>query len=205
MKKNFKPVSLAILVLILATLACSAVEAPTPTLVPTRTLVFSSMTPISTSTSTPLPIPTSTPSAKGDAVINGNMEITLLDVYRHDKIVTGGSYYYTAKPGYIILDLFVRLRNLGSSDASVKWKEIYINDDGGDSWYPGFAGKMLAKKSEKINPFDIPTDIEVNGDDLVQFSDSVYLRLIYMLEDKPSQIIQFGIADSPLIQFAFTK
>jgi hypothetical protein len=195
--------------------ACQAgsLAAATATPVPTTTPELTH-TPTAAPTSTPRPTSTSKPTATlaptpallGETVSNGLIAITVLDVYRHDRIVTGGSYYFTAKPGYVILDIFVKVQNISSSPVEIPWKDFYILDDKGDGWYPGFAGAKFVKNTENItDAFSIPTDIEVNGNEVLTIDDTVFMRLIYLIADKPEQIVQFGVEDSPLIEFMFKK
>jgi hypothetical protein len=180
---------------------------PTFTLLPAKS---ATPNPTSTSqpTSTPQPtdtvLPTPTPAALGEAVQSGSMGITVLDVIRHDHIIPGGMFYYYANPGYMIIDLEVKVQNLGSSPVSIKWNDLYVVDESGLTRNTQWAGSQKAGKKEKVDPLKIDYH-DVTGSEVVTFSDAVYMRAIFVITDKPVQTVLFGIQDSPLIGFKVKK
>jgi hypothetical protein len=204
---RFVSVFLQIALLSVTVTACASVASPTPTEAPTQTAAPSATpTPLpSTPTATARPSPTNTPipARLGEPVRTSAIEVTLLDVYRHDRIYTGDNYYHYANPGYVLIDLFVRIRNLGADPVNIVWYTIRIKDEGGTQQSPSFAGAKFASRGEKIDPFSIHTDITVTGGSSLTVPAIAYLRLYYVLRDKPEQIVRFGIGDSPVIQFVF--
>jgi hypothetical protein len=126
-------------------------------------------------------------------------------VYRHDRVYTGDNYYHYANPGYVLIDLFARIRNLGSDPLHIKWNTLQIKDDSGETQPPSFAGIRVVGHQEKVDAFSIPTDITVAYDTEFTLPAAAYVRLYYLLEDKPEQIVQFGIGEWMLIQFLFRK
>lgn len=182
------------------TITPSATITPTPTLVPTST-PRPTFTPRPTATEVP---PTPTPASMGEAVGYKTIEITLLDMYRHDNLIPGNGYRYWANPGYMIIDLVVKLQNAGSSPASVKWSDTYVIDSTGARSDVFFAGSRAATKTQKVDPLSIDYNA-IYGDPAVEVADTVYMRIIYLITDKPEQKALFGVGDSPLIEFTVKR
>ena len=137
-------------------------------------------------------------------VTYGSIEITVLDVYRHDRIVPGGAYYYTPNPGYMIIDLVVKIQNLGNTPPSIKWGDLHVIEQDGERSNTEFAGFRRTGKGERVNPLEIQYD-SVSQNSPLEFNYAIYLRVIFVIKDKTEQIILFGIQDSPLIQFTVRR
>ena len=182
---------------------------PSSTPEPTKTAPDPTKTATPQPTSAPSPTatdvpPKPTPALKGETVTNGAIEVTVLDVFRHDRIVPGGTYYYTPNPGYIIINLFVKIKNLGSATVSIPWSDVYIIEGGKDFWHPSFAGWQSVSNNEKVAPLSI-NYAEMKGTDLIVFEQTAYLQAIYLISDKPKKTIIFGIQDTPPIQLTIKK
>lgn len=196
----------------LLALSCSAVSigataTPAPTYTPEAIKTATprpTFTPRPTSTPSPTATkipPTPTPAAKGEAVTNGKIEVTVLDMFRHDKIVPGGTYYYWAKPGYIIIDIFVKVKNLQTSSVSIKWDDVRIAEGEGSSKGNVFAGGWKAVSGkEKVAPLSFGyTEVTKGSNAQIVFDDTVYLQVIYIIA-KDTEFVLFSIEDAPQIQ-----
>ena len=209
--KNFLTKIGLLVVIIVVILACQAGAAVSVTATPVPT-----DTPLPTNTSTPKPTstprPTSTPkptatlpptpAPKGEAVIYGPLEITLLEATTHDLIVPGGQYYWYSKPGEIFIDLGVRVRNLEPGNPiTVTWSNIFIVDINGEALYPNFGDYKMVDSGTDYDPYKIGISTEIVGEDELEFDQDTYLRLVFYTVYDPKQSILFGIGDSPLITF----
>ncbi len=209
-KSVFVKIGLLIIVSVVMQ-ACGggALAAATPTPSPNPT-----STPPPTNTSTPKPtstprptntvLPTPTPASLGEPVKSGSIEISVLDVYKHDNLIPGNGYRYWANPGYMIIDLVVKVQNTGSTPASITWNDTYVIDDTNSHHEMLFAGSRSAAKKEKVDPLSIDYN-DVGGSAVIEIIDTVYMRIIYLISDKPEQMVLFGIKDSPLIGFTVKK
>jgi hypothetical protein len=180
---------------------------PVPTNTPPATdTPLSTATATTKPTSTPKPTatlipPTPTPAPIGVPVTYKSLEITLLDVVPHSHIVTGGTYYYYSKPGETFIDLAVRVRNLERGNpVSMTWSYIYVIEEKG-IWYPLYSASRKVESGAEFDPFNLDIEFETRGEEVVEFDDDTYLRLIYYVVDDPERTILFGIEDSPLIEF----
>jgi hypothetical protein len=211
---NTKQRNMAILVLVisLVILGCgpgqflgsavtpSSTSAPEPTSTPKPTST-------SEPTSTPRPTATNvppTPASLGEVVSYNTIEISVLDVYRHDNLIPGNGYRYWANPGYMIIDLVVKAQNTGTIPVSITWGDTYVLDDTGARNDVMFAGSRPAAKNKKVDPLSIDYN-DVSGSALIEIEDAVYMRIVYIIPDKPEQKVLFGIGDSPLIEFTVKK
>jgi hypothetical protein len=215
--RTFKPMIL-VSVMVLSVLACAggalgatATPPPTDTQEPTQTpLPTASPTATLKPTSTPKPTateipPTPTPAPVGVAVKYGSLEITLLDVVPHGQIVTGGRYYYYSKPGETFIDLAVRVRNLEPGKVvRIPWSYVYVVEPKG-TWYPLYSASRMVDSGTEFDAFNLEIKFETVGENVVEFDNDTYLRLIYYVVDDPEQTILFGIEESPLIQFQIKK
>lgn len=195
-------VSLSTLVILacgVTSLESAPTQMPTPTTLPTNSPVpTNTLAPTSTPrpTATEVP-PTPTPAAKGEAVTDGKIEVTLLELIRHDKVVTGGTYYWTPNPGYIIIDIFAKIKNLKTGSVSIKWSDVNIAGGGtGGLVFAGAAKAVNAK--EKVAPlsfgyFEIPEGSEFT------FDDTVYLQAIYFVTSD-TEFVLFSVEGGPQIQ-----
>jgi hypothetical protein len=191
-----------------AAIISTVTPAPSSTPEATKTAPEATKTATPQPTSTPRPTatdvpPTPIPALKGEAVTNGTIEVTVLDVFRHDRIVPGGTFYYTPKPGYIVINLFVKIKNLGTATVSIPWSDVYIIE-GDKAQYPSWAGWQAVSNNEKVAPLSINYDY-MKGADLIVFEHTAYLQAIYLIGDKPEQTIIFRIRDTPPIQLTIKK
>ena len=215
LKPMFPRISIVFIVALLVTACGAGVPAATETPVPTNTPQATD-TPLPTATATPKPTstkkptatpipPTPTPAPIGVPVTYNSLEITLLDIVPHSQIVTGGTYYYYSKPGETFIDLAVRVRNLEPGNVvQIPWSYIYVIEPKG-IWYPLYGETKRVDLGTEFDPFNLPIKFEVNGDNIVEFDDDTFMRLIYYVADDAEQTILFGIEDSPLIEFQLKK
>jgi len=216
-KMNAKQRNLIISILVLSLMisGCGPVQFLGPTVTPsaTPTLVPTS-TPIPTltrvPTSTPLPTatevpPTQMPASLGEVISYKTLDISVLDVYRHDNLIPGNGYRYWANPGFMIIDLVVKVQNTGSSSTSITWNDTYALDDSGSRSEVMFGGSRSASKTAKIDPLSIDYNDLYGGMGEVEVIDTVYMRIIYIIPDKSEQKVLFGIGDSPKIEFLVKK
>ena len=214
-KRTLPQISTVFILALLVTACGGGIPAATATPAPTNT-PEATKTPLPTATATPRPTatrrptstpvpPTPTPAPIGIPVTYNSLEITLLDVVTHGHIVPGGTYYYYSKPGETFVDLAVHVRNLEPGRVvRIPWSYIYVIEPKG-TWYPLYGETRRVDRGTEYDPFNLPIQLEVNGDNLVEFDDDTYMRLIYYVVDDPEQTILFGIEDSPLIEFSVRK
>lgn len=100
----------------------------------------------------------------------------------------------------MIIDLVVRARNTGASPAAIKWSDTYVIDSDGNRNDVLFGGSQIATSKQKVDPLSIDYNA-IYGDIAVEFEDTAYMRIIYIITDKPEQKVLFGVGDSPLIEF----
>jgi len=130
----------------------------------------------------------------------------VLGVTTHSHIVPGGLYYYYSEPGKTFIDVGVRVRNLTPGKAVlVPWSYVYVVEADNKSWYPVYGDTKQVDNGKQFDPFNIGISTEVDGSNSLSLDKDTYLRLIYYVTDDPSQIILFGIKDSPLIEFQIKK
>ena len=215
MKKNrFKPVLLVILVLITTSLACSSLAPaiPTATVMPTETSVPSTNTPVPTFTPRPTATLVPTPAPIGSSVTYNSLEITVLDVVNRESmhfgnVLDGWETFYKPIAGHYLIDVGVLVRNLKpNSFTSVTWGHIYIVEENGDSWYPGWGKAKTVEIGTKFDPLTMGlSSRNLSADDLVDFKNDTYLRLIFSVVADPKLTVLFGIEDSPMIGFHVSK
>jgi hypothetical protein len=206
MKPNRFPILIAaILISTLILPACSGNKAtPTP-------LPFTD-TPVPTATKTPRPTATlePTPAPLGSPVKYESLEITVLDAFNRETVHFGdisGKWetFYKPSEGHYLIDVGVLVRNLEPGNAvPMRWKYIYIVEQNGDSWYPGWGKAKTVDTGTKVDPFRIGlSSDQLQAGDLVEFDNDTYLRLIFGVVDDPEQTILFRIENSPPIGFKF--
>ncbi len=169
-------------------------RAPTTRPTFTRTPTF---TPRPTATKI-IPTATLTPAAKGEIVSNGRIEVVALDMFRHDKIVPGGMYWYRPKPGYLVIDLFVKVKNLTGKTLTIPWSDALLLI-GAKTETPDFAGFQPAKGNQKVAPLSFGYD-ELYEGSAFTFDDTVYLQIIYVISDSEHITALFRLQNAPLIQ-----
>ena len=197
----------AFLVLVLASVACSlgapaepteipATNTPLPTSTPKPTF-----TPKPTSTSTPIPTPTQVPEM-GKPISSENWEVTVFGAIFRERIYPGGGFYYTPNPGFMFIDVGLKIKSLGSSTA-VFSSDILIIDENGKGWSALWSGEQAANGKE-VDPFSIGINDILDED--IDFSSEKYLRLMFVLsETSLDQEISFKFEDVPAIPFTIEK
>ncbi len=216
MQTRSSPVFSAALVVTLAVLACSRFSAPTQTPAPPSATdtPLPSPTPTARPTSTPLPsaTPQPTPAPLGSPVIYDSLEITVIDVINRETVhfgdvSKGWETFYKPSPGHFLIDMGILVHNFNSgSETKIAWSNIYIVEANNDAWYPLWGKAKTVGTQTKMDPFSIGLNsTRLEGEDLVDFQDDTYLRVIFSVADDPQQTILFGIGDSPMIGFQVGK
>lgn len=167
---------------------------PAPTLTPTPT---ATSTPTPTFTPSPVPTATIVPEV-GKPISNDDWEITLTDALSRKRIFRG-SVYYTANPGYVFVDLAIKVKSLQTGTNSILSSDIVVIDDSEMSWTVLWLGRQPIKEDQVVDPFSISVDdfptsypIDIEGEE--------YFRLIYVVSNTSSSLrYQFG--DLPPIPF----
>jgi hypothetical protein len=203
----------AILVLLAVSSACGIGTPAEPTAIPptvTNTPIPTD-TPTQLPTSTPTPKPTvtftPTPAPVGIPVSGNAFEVTVLKA----RVLTSGvhtddGYYWATDPGYLFVELGVRVRNLTpASKASVPWQYVYIVEDSGKSWYPNWGGFKAVSSGKALDPSSISVSPVKNGDDVISFDQDLYLRAIYVVSEKKPTTLEFGFDQSPMIQIIVNR
>lgn len=193
---------LAVAVLVLACSGggafVSATETPSATSTPVST---NTATPRPTSTPRPTKTPFPTPAPKGISIDTGDFSFTVVDAVSLRRIYPGGEYLFTPNPGYIILDVGVRLENGKSGEVvSIPWENVYIKEQNGDSWYPYWGSYKPVESGIEMDPFTVGiSSNEIVGTERINFTGDAYLRLIFIVGDNNNQPVplMFGIGDSP--------
>lgn len=177
--------------------------------------------PVSTATSTPEPLPTATATTKptntprptataippaatpapvGVTVSNEDYDVNVVKVRKLGSVYLDQNFVWQANPGYLFLELGVQITSKKMGNKSIPWQNIYVIEQDGNSWYPGWGGFQTARSGETVNTATIifaPID---NGNELVQFGDTVFLRAIWNITDNNPSIVHFGFDTSPLIE-----
>lgn len=207
-RKCVIPIMLAIATLLAASLACAGGATPEPTAVPptSTNTPLPTETPrkVPTSTRTPRPTVTSTPTPApvGVPVRSNTFEVTVLKArVLTNGVHTGDGYYWTTKPGYLFVELGVKVSNLKTGvKTSMPWQLIYVIEDNGDTWYPNWGGFKAVASGKELDPSSISVSSIESGKDVVEFENDVYLRLIYVVTEKRPTAVQFGFDESPMIE-----
>ena len=199
-------VVLTFLIFVLASTACSFAALAEPTETPEPTATFTpvptstptaTFTPKPTSTSTPVPTPTLVP-VMGEPVSSENWEITVIDAIYRERIYPGGGYYYYPNPGYIFIDVGLKVKSLGSA-TSVISSDIVILDENGEAWHALWSGENVVR-SEDFDPFNIA--MNPNLDENIDISTEKYLRLVFVIyETSLEEEIYFKFEDVPAVPF----
>ncbi len=161
-------------------------------------------TPLPPPTKTPLPKPTDTPlpptpAPMGQAVRSDSFEVTVVNARTLNRVYMG-SYYYYPKEGQMFVELVVKVTNLTGSPASVPWKNVYVVESSGDSWYPNWAGFKAVKSGKTVDGAAIGVDDPGDGSKLIEFDQDVFLRAIWFVSKNSGKTeLLFGFDDSPNI------
>ena len=181
-----------------------ATSVPTNANFPTKTSLPARISTVSP-TETEIP-PTPSPVEVGQAVSYGSLEITVLIADGHTLIVPGGKVYYYAKHGGAFLDLGVLVKSADPSNpVKINWNQVYVVEENGDAWAPGFADVKISKN--KLDPFGIGINTEMTkalSESAIEFGDDTYMRLIFVVKNV-DQTILFGIEGSPQTKIEFSK
>ena len=214
--RTLKEVMLLLFV-VLIVLACNggavaATVTPFPTIPPTPT---DTATPRPTSTPRPtlteIP-PTPTPATLGVPVKYKSLEITVLDVKNLESVhfgdvSSGWETFYKPLPGKFLIDVGVLVRNLNPGNpVRMDWMNVYIVEESGDAWYPGWGSMKTVSADKKIDPFTIGlSSTSIDGEDAIDFDNDTYMRLIFSVAADPEKEILFAIERSPVIGFYVTN
>ena len=199
----------AFLALVIMSLACSMGASAEPTELPatnTNTPLPTStprptLTPKPTSTSTTVPTPTEIPKI-GEPISSENWEITVFGAILRERIYPGGGFYFTPNPGYMFIDVGLKVKSLGSR-TSVFSSDIRIIDENGESWPALWSGEREANDRE-LDPFSIGIN-EILDED-IDLSAEKYLRLMFILKDTSlEEKITFKFEDIPAIPFTIER
>lgn len=178
---------------------------PSPTITPTSTSTQTpSPTPTFTSTPTRTPKPTNTkvPTAApvGIAVRNATYEVTVIKAIELDRVYPGGRYLYRPASGYMLLEIQVKVTNLGASLVSIPWRNIFIEEVNRQTRYPNWGNFVLAAHDEtkSAGSISIPEN-EIEPTKIVAFEEDVYLRLIFHVRAHNPTTLYFHFDDSPEI------
>ena len=198
---------------------------PTPTPLPTLTntsMPQPTSTPRPTSTTKPTATsvpantegpPTPTPAPVEVAVTSDKYEVTVVKVRELETVYLNETYHWIAKPGYAFLELGVKVENLQSDTAEIRWKDITIVDTSHLFWYPMWVGAKVVERGVETNPSSIifapleDMSWRYKGElanETVSFDEVAFLRLIYGVEkSEPKTIVFLHLEDSPLIEITF--
>lgn len=190
-----------------AAATATPVPANTKPPLPTNTSTSEpSPTPPPTSTFPPTATPEPTPAAVGEPVIGKDIEITVIDALVRNRVYLGGSYLYVPNPGYLLVDMGVRVKNLNPSKTIfIPWNQIYVVEDNGDSWYPLWGSTKVVASGETYDPFFIGiSSIKIDGGGYIRIENDTYLRMIFIVRDSNQKIL-FGIGTSPQVEITLHK
>jgi hypothetical protein len=209
-KKGFQRIAFILLValFILAcnggALAATATPVPTDTLAPTNT---ATSTPEPTSTSLPTATLVPTPAPVGVPVQSESYEVTVLKTRKLTSGVhTGDGYFWTANPGYIFIELEVKVRNLQTGvAANVPWSEVYVLESNDKAWYPNWGGFKAVASGKNVSTSGLSVSSIEDGTVTIPFTDDLYLRVIYIVAESDPTTVSFGFADSPMIEVVIKK
>jgi hypothetical protein len=196
------PGTLGLLAVVILACGLFSPSVASPTATPTQA-PRDTATPRPTATTRPTETLPPTPAPVGIPVPGSDIEVTVVDVIARDRIYPGGVYLYTPKAGFQILDFGVKVHNLKpGSTQSIKWSNVYIVEENGDSWYPIWGGAKMVASGATFDPFTIGiSEKELVGEDSFQVEEDTYLRLVYIVQSDPPQSILFAIEDSPFTVF----
>jgi hypothetical protein len=158
-------------------------------------------------TSTPKPTKTSfpTPAPLGVSIDGDDFSYTVIDAISLRRIYPGGTLMFSPNPGYLIMDIGVRIENKNPGETvSIPWENVYVTEANGDSWYPIWGTSKFVDSGTELDPYSLGiSSDEINGVDRINFTGDAYLRLIYIVTDNENQPVPiiFGIGDAPEAEF----
>lgn len=199
---------ICLLIFALLMLACGggafATATDTPTLSPTP---LATNTATARPTSTPRPTNTAfpTPAPLGISIDAGDFSFTVVKAVSLRRIYPGGELLFSPNPGYLIMDIGVRIQNKNpGTTVSIPWENVYVTEANGDSWYPLWGTAKFVESGTEIDPYSLGiSSDEIKGIDRINFTTDAYLRLIYIVDDNDNQPVPiiFGINDAPQAEF----
>lgn len=199
---------IGLMAVVLFTLACGggafAGATETPTLSPTP-LATNTATPRPTSTPKPTNTPFPTPAPLGASIDADDFSFTVIDAISLRRIYPGGTLLFSPNPGYLIMDIGVRIENKNpGTTVSIPWENVYVTEANGDSWYPIWGTSKFVESGTEMDPYSLGiSSEEIKGIDRINFTGDAYLRLIYIVTDNDNQPVPiiFGIGDAPQAEF----
>lgn len=158
-----------------------------------------------TSTPKPTKTPFPTPAPLGVSIEADDFSFTVIDAVSLRRIYPGGTLLFSPNPGYLIMDIGVRIKNKNpGKTVSIPWENVYVTEANGDSWYPIWGTSKFVDSGTELDPFSLGiSSEEINGVDRINFTGDAYLRLIYIVTDNENQPVPiiFGIGDAPEAEF----
>ncbi|NWF64170.1 MAG: hypothetical protein HXY38_07685 [Chloroflexi bacterium] len=133
-------------------------------------------------------------------VSNKEYEVNVIKVRKLGSVYLDQNHVWQANPGYLFLELGVRVVGKRTGITSIPWKNIYVVDQDGNSWYPNWGGYKTASIGEKINPAEIIFAEIENEKALISFTEAIFLRLIWTVKDNNPSTVLFGFDTAPLIE-----
>jgi hypothetical protein len=197
-----------LLVIVLSMLACGSGDlagaTETPTLSPTP-LATNTATARPTSTPKPTKTPLPTPAPLNVSIESGDFSYTVIDAISLRRIYPGGTLLFSPNPGYLIMDIGVRIENKDpGTTVSIPWEDVYVTEANGDSWYPIWGTTKFVDSGTELDPYSLGiSSEEIKGINRINFTGDAYLRLIYIVTDNENQPVPiiFGIGDAPQAEF----
>lgn len=194
--------TLLILSLACATLAPESANTPLPT---NTSLPAAINTPTQAPTSTPRPTktplpPTATAAPVGVTASNSDYDVDVIKVRKLGSVYLDQNYVWQANPGYLFLELGVKVTSKRTGTTSIPWENIYVIEQDNKSWFPNWGGYQTAGRDETLNTTSIIFAEIKNGKELISFNEAVYLRVIWTIKDNNPSIVYFGFDTSPLIE-----
>jgi hypothetical protein len=154
-------------------------------------------------TSTPRPTKTSIPTSApiGVSITADNFSYTVVRAVSLLRFYPGGKFLFTANPGYMIVDIGVRLQNSNpGKSVTIPWDQVYIAEANGDAWYAYYGTVKEVESGAEMDTSTIGvSDIELDVDTKIEFSGDAYLRMIFLVTDNDNKPVplNFGIGDAP--------
>jgi hypothetical protein len=150
--------------------------------------------------STPKPTATlvPTPAPVGETVRSESYEVTVISAKELRRVYMG-NYYYYPKAGQMFVEVVAKVKNLTGSKTSVPYRDIYMVEDTGDSWYANWAGFKAVSTGKTVEGSTIGVNDTLDGNGTVDFEEDVFIRAIWFLTKKDKTTLLFGFADSPSI------
>jgi hypothetical protein len=170
---------------------------PQPTDIPPTATKKTTNTP--RPTNTPVP-PTATAAPVGVTVSNEKYEVRVVKVRKLGSVYINDYTVWQANPGYLFLELGVKVVNKTGSPIRITYGDIYTIEKNGDIYAPGWGGYKDSPTGTEINPASIIFEEIKNSSKAVTLNDLTFLRLIWVVADNNPSIVLFGFDTAPLIE-----